>query len=103
MVKFRKVKVREPRRLTPELLNDLLRIHASCVHDQEGKCGLLLSVSSLCWELNQATGLANEEDKGFKRYDPMCAARPLRTPFVEDGIRQVESMCEEEDTDSEPL
>ena len=41
-------------------------------------------------------GLANEEDKGFKRHDPMCAARPLRTPFVEEGIRQVESMQEEE-------
>ena len=29
---------RKPRRLTPELLDDLLRIHASCVHDQEGRC-----------------------------------------------------------------
>ncbi len=48
------VPFRKPRRLTPELLDDLLRIHASCVHDQEGKCGLLLSVSSLCWEINQA-------------------------------------------------
>ena len=91
------VPFRKTRRMTPELLGDLLRIHASCVHDQEGKCGLLLSVSSLCWEVNQACGLANEEDKGFKRHDPLCAARPLRTPFVEDGIRQVESMFEEEE------
>ena len=88
----------KPRRLTPELLNDLLRIHASCVHDQEGKCGLLLSVSSLCWEINQACGLADDTDKGFKRRDPMCAARPLRTPFVEEGCRLVDSMFEE-DTD----
>jgi hypothetical protein len=91
---------RKPRRLTPELLEDLLRIHATCVHDQEGRCGLLLSVSSLCWEINLSCGLANDEDKGFKRHDPMCAARPLRTPFVEEGIRLVESM-HEEDTDGE--
>ncbi len=91
---------RKPRRLTPQLLDDLLRIHASCVHDQEGRCGLLLSVNSLCWEINQATGLANDEDRGFKRHSETCAARPLRTPFIEDGIRQVESMYEE-DTDGE--
>jgi len=88
-------KERKPRRLTPELLDDLLRIHASCVHDQEGKCGLLISVSSLTWEINQACGLADDTDKGFKRHDPMCAARPLRTPFVEDGCRLVDSMFEE--------
>ena len=88
----------KPRRLTPELLNDLLRIHASCVHDQEGKCGLLISISSLTWEINQACGLADDTDKGFKRRDPMCAARPLRTPFVEEGCRLVDSMFEE-DTD----
>jgi hypothetical protein len=92
---------RKPRRMTPELLDDLLRIHGSCVHDQEGKCGLLLSVSSLCWEINQACGLADDTDKGFKRHDPMCAARPLRTPFVEEGCRLVDSMFEEEDTDRE--
>ena len=89
---------RKPRRLTPELLDDLLRIHASCVHDQQGKCGLLISVSSLTWEINQACGLADDTDKGFKRHDPMCAARPLRTPFVEEGCRLVDSMFEE-DTD----
>jgi hypothetical protein len=88
---------RKPRRLTPELLDDLLRIHESCVHDQQGKCGLLISVSSLAWEINQACGLADDTDKGFKRHDPMCAARPLRTPFVEEGIRLVESMYEEEE------
>ena len=91
---------RKPRRLTPELLEDLLRIHASCAHDQEGRCGLLISVSSLTWEINLSCGLANDEDKGFKRHDPMCAARPLRTPFVEEGIRLAESM-HEEDTDGE--
>jgi hypothetical protein len=95
VVKFRMVKVREPRRLTPELLNDLLRIHASCVHDQEGKCGLLLSISSLCWEINQATGLANDEDRGFKRHSEMCAARPLTVAF--EGRRLVDSMFDEEE------
>ena len=92
------VKFHKPRRLTPELLEDLLRIHASCVHDAEGKCGLLMSVSSLCWEINLSCGIGNDEDRGFKRHDPMCAARPLRTPFVEEGIRLVKSM-HEEDTD----
>ena len=89
---------RKPRRLTPQLLDDLLRIHASCVHDQEGKCGLLISISSLTWEINQACGLADDTDKGFRRHDPLCAARPLRTPFVEEGCRVVDSMFEE-DTD----
>jgi len=89
---------RTPSRLTPQLLDDLLRMHASCVHDQEGKCGLLISISSLTWEINQACGLADDTDKGFKRHDPMCAARPLRTPFVEEGCRLVDSMFEE-DTD----
>ena len=89
------VPFRKPRRLTPDLLDELLRIHASCVHDLEDKCGLLISVSSLTREINQACGLADDTDKGFKRYDPMCAARPLRTPFVEEGCRLVDSMFEE--------
>jgi hypothetical protein len=90
---------RKTRRLEPQLLDEILRLHMSCVHDQERRCPLLLSVQSLCWELNQITGLANDEDKGFKRHDPMCAARPLRTPFVEEGCRLVDSMFEE-DTDA---
>jgi hypothetical protein len=84
-------------RMTPELLAELIAVHSSCVHDQEGRCPLLVSVRSLCWEINLAMGTANDEDKGFRRYGEMCAARPLRTPFVEDGIRQVESMYEEEE------
>jgi len=31
----------------------------------------------LAWELNQALGIASDEDSGFKRHDEMCAARPL--------------------------
>jgi hypothetical protein len=79
VVKFRKVKVREPRRLTPELVAELLSIHASCVHDQEDRCPLLVSVRSLTWELNQAANICNEEDKAFRRTgaDGLCAARPL--------------------------
>ena len=71
------MKFTKPRRMTPELLGELLRIHSSCVHDQEGRCPLLMSISSLTWEINQAMGVADETDKGFKRHDPMCAARPL--------------------------
>lgn len=76
-VKFRKVKLRKPRRLTPELVGELIRIHSSCVHSQEHRCGLLISVRSLTWELNCAANIGNEEDRGFKRHDPMCAARPV--------------------------
>jgi hypothetical protein len=64
-------------RMTPRLLAELIAVHSSCVHDQEGKCPLLDSVSSLCWEVNLALGLGNDEDKGFRRVDPMCAAKPL--------------------------
>jgi len=42
---------------------------------------LLLSVSSLNWEINNSLGIGNEEDRGFKRHDPMCAARPLTVRF----------------------
>jgi len=63
--------------MTPELLDELLRIHMSCVHDQENRCPLLVSINSLTWEINKAMNVANDEDKGFRRYDPMCAARPL--------------------------
>jgi hypothetical protein len=63
--------------MTPQLLSELIAVHSSCVHDQEGRCPLLLSVASLCWEINQAMGVANDEDCAFKRHDPMCAARPL--------------------------
>ncbi|MGB2635475.1 MAG: hypothetical protein WAM58_16210 [Candidatus Acidiferrum sp.] len=77
VVKLRKVKVREPRRLTPELVGELLRIHSSCVHSQEHCCPLLISLKSLTWELNLAANIGNDEDKGFRRTDPMCAARPL--------------------------
>jgi hypothetical protein len=72
-------------RMTPKLLAELIAVHSSCVHDQEGRCPLLVSVTSLCWEINQAMGVANDEDRAFKRHDPMCAARPLgRDRFEEE-------------------
>jgi hypothetical protein len=57
---------RKPRRLTPEIVGELLRIHSSCVHDQKRKCPLLVSVRSLTWELNQVANIGNEEDNAFK-------------------------------------
>jgi hypothetical protein len=79
VIRFRKAAVRErkPRRLTPELVAELLSIHASCVHSQEHRCPLLISVRSLTWELNCAANIGDEEDKEFRRTDPICAARPL--------------------------
>jgi hypothetical protein len=65
------------RRMTPQLLAELVAIHSCCPLDQQGTCGLKISINSLCWELNQAMGCANEEDKGFRRVSEMCAARPL--------------------------
>lgn len=64
-------------RMTPELLSELISIHSSCVHDQEGRCPLLVSASSLSWEINKALGVADETDKAFRRVSEMCAARPL--------------------------
>lgn len=82
---------RKPRRLKPEVLTELLMVHSSCVHDQAGKCPMLISVRSLCWEINQVVGCANEEDAGFKRNSEMLAARPLN--------RVMECFCEEADQD----
>ena len=56
----------------------------SCVHDQENRCPLLVSINSLTWEINLCMNVASEEDRGFKRKDPMLAARPLTMPFVHD-------------------
>ena len=68
---------RNPRRLTPEVVSEILRLHMTCVHAQEGRCPLLISVKSLTWELNQLANIGDEEDAGFKRHDSMCAARPV--------------------------
>lgn len=70
--------------MTPELLLELISIHAVCVLDQSGKCPLIIFVRQLSWEINQAMGVANEEDKGFRRCDPMCAAKPLRLSRFEE-------------------
>jgi len=91
---------RKPRRLTPEIVGELLRVHSSCVHDQAGKCPLLVSVSSLTWELNQAANIGNEEDNAFRRTgaDGLCAARPLSDHDIErivEGRRLADSMMEE--------
>ena len=72
------------KRMTPELLAELIAIHAQCVLDQQGRCPLTVFVKPLCWEINQAMGVGNDEDKGFRRYDEMCAARPLRRSRFEE-------------------
>ena len=91
-------RLRKPRRLTPEIVGDLLRIHSTCVYDQAGKCPLLVSVSSLTWELNQTANIGDETDNSFKRHDEMCAARPLSDHDIEriiEGRRLADSMNEE--------
>jgi hypothetical protein len=81
----------ERARMTPEVLTDLLMVHSNCLMDQKRRCPLMISVRSLCWEVNRFCNLASEEDAGFKRHDPMLAARPLNRIF--------ECLLEEEDQD----
>lgn len=88
---------RKPLRLTPELVAELLSVHASCVHAQQNRCPLLVNVKSLTWELNQAANVGNEEDRGFRRTgaDGLCAARPLPLEKILAGLALAESMYEE--------
>lgn len=39
---------------------------------------LLISINSLCWEINNAMNVTDEEDRSLRRCDGMCAAKPLR-------------------------
>jgi hypothetical protein len=72
-------------RMTPELLAELIAIHSQCVLDQQGRCPLNVFVRQLCWEINQAMGVGNDEDKGFRRVNETSAARPLgRSRFEEE-------------------
>ena len=82
----------EEKRMTPELLSELIGIHATCVLEQEGRCTLTVFVRPLAWEINLALGLGNDEDRGFRRVDEMCAAQPLeveRFDFSEDRLLDV--------------
>lgn len=94
------IRFRKPRRLTPEIVGELLRVHSSCVHDQAGNCPLLVSVSSLTWELNQAANIGDETDNAFRRTgaDGLCAAKPISDHDIEralEGRRLADSMNEE--------
>jgi len=75
----------KPGRMTPELLAELIAVHSQCVHEQRGRCALTVFVKPLCWEINQAMGVGDDEDKGFRRVDPMCAAKPLGRDRFEEG------------------
>lgn len=89
---------RKPRRLTPEIVGELLSIHSSCVHDQEHRCPLLVSIKSLTWDLNCAANISDEEDRAFRRTgacEGMLAARPLSLEKIVEGIALADSMTEE--------
>lgn len=73
----RKRKPKERERITLEALTELIQRHSSCVMDQQQKCPLLMYTRAMAWELNMFFGVGNEEDRSFKRYSDMCAARPL--------------------------
>lgn len=45
---------------------------------------MLMSVKSLCWEINKAMNVADEESEGFRRASPVCAARPITVRFNEE-------------------
>ena len=94
------VKFRKPRRLTPELLRELIAVHSSCVKDQHHQCPLLISISSLCWEINQVCNIGDETDNAFRRTgaDGLCAARPLTDHDIErivEGKHLADTMTEE--------
>jgi hypothetical protein len=75
----RRKRKRKPmvKRLTPDLMAQLIAIHSQCLNDQNGKCYLTVFAAPLCWEVNKLLGLGNEEDNAFRRDDPMCAAKPV--------------------------
>jgi hypothetical protein len=61
---------------------------------------LLVSVSSLTWELNQAANIGDETDNAFRRtgVDGVCAARPISDQDIErvlEGRRLADSINEE--------
>jgi hypothetical protein len=68
---------RRRERITPEALLELIQRNAVCVLDQRHRCPLMLFTQVMAWELNVYFGVGNEEDKAFRRYGEVPAARPL--------------------------
>jgi hypothetical protein len=70
---------KQPERITPQALMELIGNHSHCVLDQQGKCPLTMFTPAMAWELNQyfLGSEASEEDKGFYRCDQVAAAKPL--------------------------
>ena len=94
------VPIRKPRRITPELLAELISIHSQCVLDQKGRCALTVFTEPLAWEINKAMGVADEVDNAFRRLSEMCAAKPVgESHFEREGAALVASMYEEEESD----
>jgi len=95
----------KPSRMTPELLAELIAVHSQCVHDQRGRCALTVFVRPLCWEINQAMGVGDDEDKGFRRVDetvdttiqPDGKVKTKRYISDEETLREMEfqEACEE--------
>jgi hypothetical protein len=85
------------KRMTPELLAELISIHSQCVLDQKGRCALTVFTEPLAWEINKAMGVADEVDSAFRRLSEMCAAKPVdESHFEREGAEIVASMFEEE-------
>jgi len=63
------------RRMTPQLLAELIAIHSSCVHDQEGRCPLLVSVNSLCWDDQLGARCRQRGGRRVQVGIPRCALR----------------------------
>jgi hypothetical protein len=68
---------KKPERITPEALGELIRRSAVCVHDQEGRCPLVLFTQVMAWELNVYFGVGDEEDRAFRRCGDTDAAKAL--------------------------
>jgi hypothetical protein len=91
---------KEPERITPQALMELISNHSHCVFDQQGKCPLVVFTPAMAWELNQyfLGSKASEEDKGFHRCDQVAAAKPLTDHAaveIDEKRLQVKSESEE--------
>ena len=70
-LRARKRKPKERERITPEALTELITA-AFFVRD-----GSAAKVSVAHVHAGVFFGVGSEDDRGFKRHDPLCAARPL--------------------------
>jgi hypothetical protein len=58
------------RELTPAALYELFERHSQCIHDQSGKCPLLVFTRQMCDELNEFFNGEESEHTGRRKRNP---------------------------------